>query len=109
MKEFQRKNDIKKVIYSRFVLALILIVLFFFVKATIDFYQKAAESKKRKERAETELLELQKRKENLENKIQSLSSPVGVEKELREKFDLVKEGEETILIGDSKGTSSQNQ
>ena len=75
----------------------------------IDFYQKAAESKKRKERAETELLELQKRKENLENKIQSLSSPVGVEKELREKFDLVKEGEETILIGDSKGTSSQNQ
>jgi cell division protein FtsB len=109
MKEFQRKNNIKKMIYSRSVLALVLIILFFFVKATIDFYQKASESKKRKERAETELLELQKRKENLENKIQSLSSPVGVEKELREKFDLVKEGEETILIGDGKGTSSGSQ
>jgi cell division protein FtsB len=109
MKEFQKKNQIKKLIYSKLVLILIAIILFFFIKATIDFYQKAAESKKRKQRAETELLELEKRKENLENKIESLSSPVGIEKELREKFDLVKEGEETILIGDDKGTSSQNQ
>lgn len=109
MKEFQKKNNIKKMIYSRLVLILIFVVLFFFIKATIDFYQKASESKKRKERAETELLELQKRKYNLENKIESLNSPVGVEKELRERFDLVKEGEETILIGDGKGTSSGSQ
>lgn len=109
MLEFQKKKKIKNVIYSKFVLVVIIIILFFFVKATAAFYQKANESKKRKERAETELINLEKRKENLEGKINHIDSAVGVEEELRERFDLVKEGEQTILIGEDKSTSSENQ
>ncbi len=108
MLEFQKKKKIKNILYSRFVLVIILVVLFLFFKATWDFYQKTVESNKRKERVETELLDLQKRKENLQKKINSLNSPVGVEQELRERFDLVKEGEQTILIGDEKKNTPSN-
>ena len=110
MLEFQKKKKIKNMIYSKLALILILFILFLFVKATASFYQKEVESRNRKERAQNELLELQKRKENLENKINRLDSSVGVEEELRQRFDLVKEGEQTILLGDDKqGTSSQPQ
>lgn len=110
MLEFQKKKKIKNLIYSKLALVLILFILFLFVKATAAFYQKEVESRNRKERAENELLELQKRKENLEHRIKRLDSQVGVEEELRQSFDLVKEGEQTILIGDEKGgTSTENQ
>ncbi len=110
MLEFQKKKKIKNMIYSKLALVLILFILFLFVKATAAFYQKEVESRNRKERAQNELLELQKRKENMEYKIKRLDSSVGVEEELRQRFDLVKEGEQTILIGDGKGgTSTENQ
>ena len=110
MLEFQKKKKMTNVIYSKLALILILFILFLFIKATVAFYQKEVESRNRKERAENELLELQKRKENIENKIRRLDSSVGVEEELRQRFDLVKEGEQTILIGDEKGgTSTENQ
>lgn len=108
MLEFQKKKKIKNIMYSRFVLVIILIILFFFVKTTWDFYQKKVESQKRKEMVETELLNLENRKENLEKKINSLNSSVGVEQELRERFDLVKEGEQTILIGDDKKSTTSD-
>ncbi len=110
MLEFQKKKKIKNLIYSKLALILILFILFLFVKATVDFYQKEVESRNRKDRAQKELIDLQKRKEGLENRIKRLDSPVGVEEELRQRFDLVKEGEQTILIGDGKGgTSTENQ
>jgi cell division protein FtsB len=110
MLQFQKKKKIKNMIYSKLALVLILFILFLFVKATASFYQKEVESQHRKEQAENELAELQKRKDSLEHKIKRLDSSVGVEEELRQRFDLVKDGEQTILIGDEKGsTSTENQ
>lgn len=110
MLQFQKKKKIKNMIYSKLALIFILFILFLFVKATVVFYQKEAESRNRKGRAENKLLELQKRKENIENKIKRLDSYVGVEEELRQRFDLVKEGEQTILIRDDNGiTDTENQ
>ena len=109
MLEFQKKKRIKSMIYSKIVLALILVVLFFFAKATADFYKKAHESKLRKERAESELIELNKRKNELQTEISRMESPVGIEQELRARFDLVKEGEETILIVDGKADASSSE
>jgi cell division protein FtsB len=110
MLEFQKKKKIKSFIYSKLVLIFILFVLFIFAKATMDFYQKAEESKNRKQKAENELNELQNRKINLENKLNRINSPTGIEEELRERFDLVKEGEQIILINDNKeGTTSEDQ
>jgi cell division protein FtsB len=108
MLEFQKKKKIKNMIYSKLALFFILFMLFLFVKATASFYQKTQESKNRKIRAENEYIELQKRKDDLEYKIKRLNSPVGVEAELRERFDLVKEGEQTILIGENKDSTSSN-
>ena len=52
MLEFQKKKKIKKIIYSKLALFLILFILFLFVKATAEFYQKEVESRNRKDRAE---------------------------------------------------------
>jgi cell division protein FtsB len=108
MLEFQKKKKIKNMVYSKLALIFILFILFLFIKATVSFYQKAQESKNRKVRAENEFTELEKRREDLEHKIKRLNSPVGVEEQLRERFDLVKEGEQTILIGENKASTSSD-
>jgi len=98
--DLNKKRSKKSFIYSKFFLLIILVITFFFLKATYNFYTKAKESTQRKETAEKELIYMQERKKKLEEKINSLNSPIGVEEELRNRFDLIKEGENVILIKD---------
>jgi cell division protein FtsB len=106
MQSFQKKNK-KKLFQSKIFFIFILLFLFLFIKAIISFYTKTSESKIRRDQTENEFLELETRKYDLENRIERLESSVGIEEQLREKFDLIKEGEKIILISDpQKATSS---
>ena len=49
-----------------------------------------------------EMEELLRKKEGLESNINRLKVPEGIEKELREKFQLKKPGEEFVVIVDEK-------
>jgi len=60
--------------------------------------QKRAETAKRE--AEMELRELEEKKTSLEQEISLLSSDFGREKAFREKFGVVKEGEEIVVLVD---------
>lgn len=109
MLEFQKKRKIRNVFYSKLVLVVILVFLFIFIKATWKFYDKANESRHRKENVEHEMAELVQRKTELEQEIAHLDSSVGMEEELRTRFDLVKEGEETILLVDENKDATASE
>lgn len=52
--------------------------------------------------SEQELKDLEENKEKLERSIQEVSSPFGEEKVIRDRFNVVKEGESLIVIVDNE-------
>ena len=64
----------------------------------MSVYEKAQGTNENLEMAQDELNTLKSRGDLLEDKISSLGTPKGIETEIRDKFSVVKEGEEVIVI-----------
>lgn len=98
MQGFQRKKQIAHVISSPLVLLFLVFVAVFLGRATYRILAKERESAKNLARAQAELQELQDKKEGIEKDINRLSTPEGVEEELRSKYAIKKPGEELVVI-----------
>ncbi len=88
--------------YSPLSLIILALVLFFVVKGSFGVYQKYSFSKNELNKSESELEVLKQKKENIDNKIKDLDTETGLEKEIRSKFDVAKEGEKVIVIVDDE-------
>jgi cell division protein FtsB len=75
-------------------------------KAVWGIYAKYEKSKDIALRAREELVALEERQKDLTASIASLKTPEGEEKELRNKFGVVKEGERMIILVDERATSN---
>ncbi len=88
------------------------IVFIFLLRGGWAIHQKALLAQQRLNQAQTELTDLQHQQLSLSNSINQLSTPAGIEAELREKYHAVKEGESVAVIvdnsklGDNEGGSS---
>lgn len=98
MLEFQEKRKIKKFIYSKITLFILLVLILLTLKATWGVYTKYSLTKENMEKSATNAEKLLARQDFLESEIDRLQTPAGVEQEIREKYGLVKEGEEVIVI-----------
>ena len=98
MRDFQRKQQIRKVLYSKAALVAVLILLVIVGKATWSVYTKERESQKNLTRVENELASLQAREQKLQKDITHLQTPEGVETEIREQFQVAKPGERMIVL-----------
>ncbi len=102
MKEFQDRNKVKKRMYSKTTLLFLFLGTILVFRGAYDVYQKEVESRKEMERVLTQKKELQGRLGNIEHHAELLKTPAGVENEIRNKFDVVKEGEGVIVIVDKE-------
>ncbi len=100
MNDFQRKRKIRKVLYSRGVMAGVFLLLLLISKATWGLYAKERESKKNLDRVEGSLAALTIRKERLQSDIARLNTPEGIESEIREQFQVAKPGEKMVMLVD---------
>ena len=104
MKDFQEKQKRatgrKK--YSKTLLFIMVVVLLLLVKGVFSVYSKERESQSEIDRIQSQKAELQKRYENITEQSEALKSTTGVESEIRNKFDVVKEGEKVIVIVDKQ-------
>jgi cell division protein FtsB len=73
----------------------------------ISVIPKQRKAQKSKVEAQTELQDAEGRKDALESEIGLLSSDFGREKALREKFGVVKEGEEIIVLVNNEEEESK--
>ena len=105
MKNFQAKKRYKKIIQSKPVLIILGISLLFFIWNIVKLTEKAIETKKNRDIAQNKIIELQNEKNELELKIQKLSTDKGIEENIREKFGFAKDGEGMILVVDDKNKS----
>lgn len=102
MKEFRQKHIIKQRIYSKPVIFLLIVILIFIANGTWNVFKKSHQSNQKLIIAEENLVELEKKRDTITEEIKRLETNVGVEEEIRSKFDLAREGEKTIVIVDEE-------
>ena len=103
MRKFERKQKttkIKDIVFSVPFVVILGVVCALSINATWDVYKKVRDTEKNVAAVAETYDELKIRELELTGKIDSLETPLGVETEIREKFGLVKEGEEMIVIVD---------
>lgn len=61
-------------------------------------YKKATIAYNNRERAEQIRADLEKREKDLSSRIETLDTNAGVEREIRDRYGLAKEGEEIVII-----------
>lgn len=107
MREFEKKRKIKSRIYSTFSLIVLLIIAILILRGTVGVYLKHSQSQDKVDELSEQIQDFEKRKIYLEEQISDISSEYGVEKELREKFNIAKDGEEVIIILDDEGNEKE--
>ena len=106
MKEFQRKQIIRRIVYSIPSLIILLITAFFLVKGAVRVVDKGWESSERSKDLEKRAAALILREEELKRDIARLQTEEGVRDEIKEKFSVTEEGEYVAVIVDDRKVSS---
>jgi cell division protein FtsB len=100
MLEFQEKRRYQKFIYSKVTLIILIIVIFFLLNAVWNVYKKQAMTKDNLIKTATVYESLQAREKMLSSEIERLKTDSGAEEEIRERYGLIRPGEEVIIIVD---------
>ncbi len=106
MIDFQQKRKIKKVFYSRFILASLFILVFFVGLQVYNIFEKQRLSKDSLLSVYEEYEGLVKRERMLISEIERLKTKDGIEEEIRNKFDVARPGEHVVVVVDSGSNSS---
>ncbi|HEY4511310.1 MAG TPA: septum formation initiator family protein [Candidatus Paceibacterota bacterium] len=109
MLESYHKKKINRWLYSKWTMALLVVLIAFVAEATWDVYQKENISAANLLRIEKERDRLTERKEELEKEVASLHTERGIEKEIRAKFGVVKAGEHVVVIVGDEHTTESNK
>ena len=90
-------------------IVVLLVITVLFARGAWSVHEKAQFAKDNRVRAEKELSELTGRREALQEEISRLNTERGLEEELRQKFDIGREGEQLIVLIDPPEAAEQNE
>jgi len=106
MREFQDRRRIRRLLHSRYAIGVLVVILALSAQAVWGIYNKYRKSEELSARMGANLSELKTRKQRLEGLNASLGTSEGKEREIRDRFGVVREGERTIII--VEGTSADD-
>jgi cell division protein FtsB len=107
MAGIDRRRFITKLTHSPLAYIILLLLAGLFVWNTIGAYRKSRVAESRMVSALEENARLQDQKTKLTNELENANTDFGREKALREKFNVVKAGEQVIvLVPEENGTST---
>ncbi|MSR87975.1 MAG: hypothetical protein EXS69_02325 [Candidatus Zambryskibacteria bacterium] len=106
MRELQRKQKIRQLLYSWPSLVLIGIITYFLVKGAIGIMQVERDSAGRVKELEKESFELSIREQKLALDINKLKTEQGIVEEIKEKFSVTRDGEYVAIIVDSRNRAT---
>lgn len=108
MEDFQYRKKIRKTVSSRTFFFVFLIITVALLNGAWGMWRKERNSAKEQEKVSRELEIIKAREEELTASIERLKTSQGVEKEIRQKFSVAKEGEEVVLIVDQTKKNSDS-
>lgn len=107
---FRKRKKARRIVYSWLTLFVLGIVSGIVLYGAVGMITKNQETKRNKVVALNQLAALEEREDQLESVIENLKTDQGIEKVIREKFSVVKEGEEFIvIIEDEKNDQNQDK
>jgi cell division protein FtsB len=109
MFDFHEKRKIRSVLYSRPVIFVILLITILLSISTYNRYVVAKDMEAKLEARRGELDELERRAKAIESKVEYLKDERGVEEELRNRFDAVREGEQVVILLDERGQKKEEK
>jgi cell division protein FtsB len=102
MLEFQEKRKARKMMYSWVTILILFIIFAFLLNSVWKVYKKQKITQDNLQNTATDLDSLKEREKKLSTEIGWLKTEGGTESEIRDKYGLVKPGEEVIVIVDKK-------
>jgi cell division protein FtsB len=105
---FQERKKLRKILYAKATLLVLLVVLIFVVRGTYQVYQKAHIARTEQKEVEKSFEELALHANELEQSVERLKSEQGIEGEIRQKFTVARPGEEVVVIVDESTKKSKN-
>ena len=99
MLDFNRKNK-NNFWHSPLILMALFFILVLFLFNMINLVQKERETSKKKELVLAQIETLRNREASLSSNIDKLKTPEGIEETIRDKYQVVKEGEKMVVIVD---------
>ena len=109
MRAYQRKKKIREVLYSRATLATLLFFTVLISKAAWDMYAKERESQRQLEAVEHELAALVARENLLRDNLARLTTPEGIEAEIRAQFQVAKPGEQMVVLVEGRSAAPEEK
>ena len=107
MRDFQAKRKLKRVLFAWPAIVVLVLLNLLLVRANLELYGKERYAAKNEAQAEKEYNDVAGRENSLTADVSRLSSPEGVDLELRRKFQVVQPGEETVVIVASSSTTPE--
>jgi len=105
---FKKKKNTKTIIYSWATLFILVVFSGILLFGVVDIIKKSRETTKNKAAALKQLATLEEQEIQLQSEIGNLKTEEGIEENIRDRFFMVKEGEEFIVIVDDEA-ENQNQ
>ena len=102
MFDFHEKRKIRSILYSRPVVGVIVLLTVLLSFSVYNRYSVAKDMEMKLEAKRRELLGLQERAHLIESRVEYLTEERGVEEELRNRFDAIREGEQIVILLDDK-------
>ncbi len=102
MARFQKKQGLYKALYSRMALIIFFCFVIFLFFKVVDLWGKDREVTENKRQVENLVHTLEEKQIILETDIAALKTERGQEETIRDKFRVVKDGEELIVIPEEK-------
>lgn len=98
MSEFQQIKNQRKWYHSTLFLLFVFVFSIVFIFSIMSLVRKNRETAIAKEAARNELQSLEERQKKLEQDIKGLSTDKGIEKNIRQQFQVAKDGEGVVVI-----------
>jgi cell division protein FtsB len=102
MFDFHEKRKIQRYLFSKPLIGIIFVIAGLLSFSVYDRYVVSKEMQMKLDEKYAELKKLEVRAESLSEKVKYLSDERGIEEELRSRFDVAKEGEQVVVLLDSK-------
>ena len=106
MKELQRKQGIRRIVYSIPSLIILSIIALILTKGALGVMNKERTSSELSKDLEEKAAALVLREQELREGVRRLETEEGIKDEIREKFSVTEEGELVAVIIDDRGASS---
>ena len=103
---YKKKKKASKKLYSWLALLVLFCIFVFLIRSVFSVYQGERKSRINKNQSELIFNKLKENEDLILSEIEYLKAEKGVETELRDKFRVVKEGEEMAVIINSKNENN---